>query len=293
MTSFGEILKHKRSSLGLSQKKFGELIGLKQSTIANYENGVRFPKGENLKKIAFHLKISIDEILLNNNNSPIDDLKDISFEEVQIRFVSALIEMNEDKALEIIKDFQHNWASVFVIYENIIKKSLYDIGVLWDLGRLSVVQEHFASQVCQKAISMLSYKLSIDNKANLSVICMTVNPEEHSLGIKIISETFKSMGITSYYIGSKVPTDHLIEALLVYKVRFLALSISMIEHIDSLINLIQVIRSESKLKDLVIVVGGRALENNFDLIIEKGADIYAKDSYELIKKINEVMNKIE
>lgn len=40
---FSELIKTYRKSKGMKQKEFGELIGKKQVTISNYENGVHYP----------------------------------------------------------------------------------------------------------------------------------------------------------------------------------------------------------------------------------------------------------
>jgi len=160
LNSFGENLKKYRVSLGLSQKELGERVGLNQTTIANYENNVRFPKGNNLKKLAHLLNMSIDGLLLPNNTHSIIDLDDVFYEASQRKFIKALFDWDEYSALEIIKNLQQSSSNILYIYEKVIKKSLYDIGELWSLGRLSVIQEHYATQVCQKAVTFLSHSLT-------------------------------------------------------------------------------------------------------------------------------------
>lgn len=285
MSSFGENLKAYRKSLGLGQKEMGNLLGLKQSTIANYENGVRFPKKENLNNLASMLNVSIDSLMDEKITSDPYPITESLYDVAQKQFIQALLNWNENKALEIIKNFSEHTVSVFSLHEKIIKKTLYDIGELWSLGRLSVIQEHYATQVCHKAVSMLSHQVDAKVHSNLTAICMTVNPEEHNLGARIISDALNFIGIKSYFIGTKVPTDQLLQALDIYNITYLVLSVSLNAHLDGMANLIQMIRTDGRFTHLTIIVGGRAFIGNEHLALEYGADIYAKDSIEVIDKL--------
>ena len=63
MTSFGDNLKRIRTQLNMNQKDLGDKLGIGQTTIANYEKGVRFPTGELLKRIGEVLNVSIDQLM--------------------------------------------------------------------------------------------------------------------------------------------------------------------------------------------------------------------------------------
>ena len=54
-------LKQLRESKGISQTQLANLVGLKQTTISQYENGSRKPNLNKAKKIADALNISLDD----------------------------------------------------------------------------------------------------------------------------------------------------------------------------------------------------------------------------------------
>ncbi len=60
MNLFAQRLREFRNEAGLSQKKFGEYLGLKSTSYPNYEKYNTYPKIEDLKKIAIMLDISLD-----------------------------------------------------------------------------------------------------------------------------------------------------------------------------------------------------------------------------------------
>lgn len=65
MANLSQIIKNKRESIGISQKKLGNACGLSDSEIMKIENGVRKkPNWENLCKIAQALNFHPFEFLL-------------------------------------------------------------------------------------------------------------------------------------------------------------------------------------------------------------------------------------
>ncbi|MFV0516523.1 MAG: helix-turn-helix domain-containing protein [Aminipila sp.] len=57
--SIGENIKNARKSKGLSQSELGAALSVSQAMIAQYENGVRNPKFETIKKIAEKLDVPL------------------------------------------------------------------------------------------------------------------------------------------------------------------------------------------------------------------------------------------
>lgn len=64
--SFGAKLKACRKELSLSQKEFGQKIGVAESTVSLYESNKRFPDADTLKIISSLLGVSIDYLLGNS-----------------------------------------------------------------------------------------------------------------------------------------------------------------------------------------------------------------------------------
>ena len=63
--SFGAKLKSCRKNMSLSQKEFGQKIGVAESTVSLYESNKRFPDADTLKKISTLFGVSLDYLLGN------------------------------------------------------------------------------------------------------------------------------------------------------------------------------------------------------------------------------------
>lgn len=66
-------LKRHREASNLSQQEFAKLLGVKQSTVAMWENGSNKPRHSSLVKIAEFFHISIDELAGNTDDDDAPD----------------------------------------------------------------------------------------------------------------------------------------------------------------------------------------------------------------------------
>ncbi len=70
--NIGEYIKKARQEKGLSQKALGQLLGVSQQHIAQYESGKRTPKFGTAQKIATALDVDINDLLASTlEDSPI------------------------------------------------------------------------------------------------------------------------------------------------------------------------------------------------------------------------------
>jgi len=277
MTSFGDNLKTIRTQLNMNQKDLGEKLGVGQTTIANYEKGVRFPTGELLKRIGEVLNVSIDQLMGHQivNMTLASEALDIkAFNE---KLKKCLIEGNEQEALYMIWQLNPSKENILIIYEDILLQVMVEIGQMWERGEVNVAVEHFATEVVHKILSMTSTISGDVPKGKHRVLCMSFNSEPHTIGMRMISEYFSWLGITSYYIGTSVPTDSVTMMLKSKKVDVLALSATMPYHLDGIKNLIEVIKRDHGLKSLKIILGGQAFQYNQEVWKDLGADGYANN----------------
>ena len=56
-------LKKRRKALGLTQAKLAEIIGVRQTTLSQYENGDCFPRRDKLEEIANALGCEVKDLL--------------------------------------------------------------------------------------------------------------------------------------------------------------------------------------------------------------------------------------
>mgnify|MGYP005828186581 CR=1 FL=1 len=72
INSIGYNLRMLRFKHNLTQKQVAEATGISINSISVYENDKRFPKKEEIQKLADFYKADIDEILIGNNRPTSD-----------------------------------------------------------------------------------------------------------------------------------------------------------------------------------------------------------------------------
>ena len=79
---FGENLKKLRTARGLTQKEFGERVGLSKAVVSKYENSMGYPSLDTLIKIAAFFGVSTDYIL-GAANKKILDVSGLTDEQIE------------------------------------------------------------------------------------------------------------------------------------------------------------------------------------------------------------------
>ena len=99
-------LKELREKAGYSQQSFADAIGVKQSTVGNWEAGAREPKLEVMQKLADLFDVSVD-YLIGRDNTPkprkeAEQKKEISDEDIKFALFGGDV---TDEAYEDVKRF--------------------------------------------------------------------------------------------------------------------------------------------------------------------------------------------
>lgn len=209
------------------------------------------------------------------------------FDSKQKEFLSFLIKGDHTTCSNIAKDVLST-TTLNNLYENILKKSLYDVGEMWEYNKISVATEHLSSAIVEAILNEFYSSIISKNKINKTVIVACVESEFHQIGVKMINDIFEVNGWSSYFLGANTPTNELIIYAKSLNVDMIAISLSIYFHLPILEKMIQQIRKEFPV--LPILVGGQGFRHGGQNVLSKYENvIYQPDlnSAELfIKKIN-------
>lgn len=191
-------------------------------------------------------------------------------------FLNALILGNHSVCSELVHTYLTSQISIKALYEKIIKKSLYDIGDLWEYNKISVATEHMASAIVESILNQLYFELISKEKKNKTVVTTCVENEFHQIGIKMISDIFEMNGWNALFLGSNTPTSELISFIKSKNPDLLALSLSLYFNLPGLEKTIQKVRKE--FPELPILVGGQAfLHDGQDVLLKYENVVFRPD----------------
>ncbi|MGH4050331.1 MAG: cobalamin-dependent protein [Clostridium sp.] len=284
MHYLGEHLKSLRNGKNLKQKDLAYILGLAQTTVANYESGIRFPNQATLKNIADYFHVSLDELLgreiLDYNLNDTEYL--LKLEEAQESFLKDLMEDNNHAATELIMELAKGGIQVKDIYRVIFEKSLLMIGVLWENGQVSIAQEHFFLHTIETNMNQLNAFIQKKSSNSSNVLMALPASELHEIPLKMAKDLLDMDGWKTYYLGNNTPIYSIVETLEIYSCQLLVMSATMQYNVATIENVIKLIKSKTKLKNVKIIVGGNAFDKNPNLWHEIGADGFARNLQELV-----------
>ncbi len=279
-----------------------KILGLAQTTIANYEQNIRFPNETNLMRIADFFDVSLDYLLgrrnvLINTNSSYSNSADntiygdqlICLSSIAAHYLQALLSKNKTLAIKIILTAFQQGVPVSDLYMKVLEPTLKEIGRLWECNQIYVAQEHYFSEITQLIISKLYLDTMPTYSKNSKVVTMAVNGEYHHIGIKIVTNLLELDGWKSFYLGVNIPSESLIKTIEEEKADVLVISATMSFNINSVDTLINTIRLTKSCKNIKIMVGGNAFNTDESLWKAVGADAYSANGVDAVKVANDLV----
>lgn len=191
-------------------------------------------------------------------------------------FLDALILGNYSQCSALAHSYLANQNSIKELYEYIIKKSLYNVGELWEYNKISVSTEHLASSVVEAIMNQLYLEIISTERNEKTVVAACVENEFHQIGIKMISDVFEMNSWNALFLGSNTPTADLLSFIKLRNPDLVAISLSLYFNLPSLEKMIQKVQKE--FPNLPILVGGQAfLHGGEDVLLKYDNVVYKPD----------------
>ena len=193
-----------------------------------------------------------------------------------IEFQEYLLSGNYEKCSEFIKNILEENQDIKYIYDEILKKSLYRIGELWEANKISVATEHLASAIVETILSEASYKILSQNQINKTVVVACTENEFHQVGVKMVSDIFQQNGWIVHFLGANTSSDDLLQMIEKVNPDILALSLSIPFNLPTLDKMLD--RIKTRFPNLFILTGGQAfLHGGFDVLEKYNKIVYKSD----------------
>jgi methanogenic corrinoid protein MtbC1 len=306
MIDFAARLRELRVTADLRQKDLAAALGVAQTTIANYEQGARFPDESNLRRIADYFNVSLDYLMGRTDVNLV--AKDVQYPGGYYReqeealspmsplaqeYLELLLAGKREEASKLVHTAVKEGQGVGEIYRNVFERTLKEIGVMWMQNRVDVAMEHYFSASTQLIMSQL-YPYIIEaarEKKNTVCLAMAVCGEFHDIGARMVADFLEMDGWKTFFLGNNLCNDDIVKAVVDHKPDLLALSATMFYNVESIARAVRAIRAVDGLRDVVILVGGRPFNQDPELWKKVGADGFAANAEEAVKLADRLPKK--
>lgn len=289
---FSAKMKELRKERGLTQKAVANALGIGQTTVANYENGSRFPDLEKLSEVADFYKVTVDELLgrltfrqqgemeeRNSRDQPLYEFQD---------YMKSLIDVDKMKIREIVLNLIDSNLSLHEIYKNYLVRALKETGTLWEKEEMPIWKEHFISETTLEYMALIKSQQITEIETVQPLLAIVPGAETHSIGIRMISDELEMIGYQVIFLGNNIPADNILAAIRENKPAAVLMSVTMRQHIDSVTLLIDKIKQSFGTNAPAILIGGAAFEQMNYVEMVTGADKYCKDYQDIEKNLKRI-----
>ena len=221
-----------------------------QTTVANYEQGTRFPDARLLTAIADSFDVSLDYLFGRT-----DDVRSTAGPAAADRYVELLIKGKGEQAAELALDASRRGRDVRALYERLLTPALEEIGRLWEVGRIDVAQEHYATGVTRSVMERLRAGAPPAAPNGHAVVCVSAGGDHHDLGLRMVADYFAMDGWAVHYLGALVPIADVVAAVAREGADLLALSVTLPSHAEDARALAAAVAADGRAR---VLVGGRA-----------------------------------
>lgn len=136
----------------------------------------------------------------------------ISADEVRAcadRYRDALLARDDRQARAIVEDLAGRGARIVDIYTSVFAPALQEIGDLWSLDRLTVAEEHYATELTVQLLGLLAPdRRQPATRGRLAVVSASPD-EQHALGARMLADLLERAGWEVIALGAAAPADAL------------------------------------------------------------------------------------
>lgn len=205
---------------------------------------------------------------------------------IALKYLNYLLQNDRYNAIKYLNDLVGSELTLDQLFLEIIQIVQYEIGRLWQINKISVAQEHYCTAVNQYAISTFYSKLfSLSQKKHVKIISTCATGELHEMGIRMLTELLELRGFDTYYYGANLPINDLLKSVQDIKPEYLLISVTMLDNIRNVKNIIDLIHRTPDHK-IKIIVGGYPFNLNTNLWKELGADSMATSLEDILKLLH-------
>ena len=291
MSDFATRLKELRMGRGLRQKDLATVLGLAQTTIANYEQKLRFPDEPMLVRIADFFSVSLDHLLGRDAAGSEKALpggipgaaEAAEFSGLALEYFELLQKEGIGAARARLREALDGGMDRKEIYLRVFAPALREVGRRWAAGLLSVGDEHAFSEATQRLMAHFAPGPGSLAPGRGRCLVLAANGELHVIGARMVADFLSLAGFDVRFAGGNLSIGHALEMLRASPPALLALSVTLPECVNAAQDLIRAIRADRTLARIRILAGGEALDGHGIPASKIGADAYGIDANEAVK----------
>jgi methanogenic corrinoid protein MtbC1 len=169
-------------------------------------------------------------------------------------FLASILDGDRQKAQAYAREVFERRGVAF-LYEQVVEPALREVGRLWYANRISVADEHLATNMAEFAVASLYPRFSWPARGP-KVLLACAGGERHEFGVRMVADLLALDGWDDRFLGGDVPSEDLARSAQRFAPRVVAISVTLATHLPATKEAIRLVRSA--LPPARVLVGGLA-----------------------------------
>lgn len=200
--------------------------------------------------------------------------------EFKERYLKSILTGNESNALRLIDEALRVGVTPRNIYLHVLMPAQADLGELWMAGRITIAEEHRATQVTLHAMAGLKQRTKPKPPIGKRAVLTSLTNDPHVVGGRVVSDFLYMDGWEVDYLGANTPKKELISFVQQVKADLVGISVTLAEVMPeaaAAIRELKALKTPPK-----VLIGGTVIVTHPEQVKTLGADGIAKDAGEAI-----------
>ena len=199
----------------------------------------------------------------------------------------AIIEGDSQRAILLVNESIKMGIEAKEILNRAILKGSEEVGILYEEGEYFLPDLLMTGDAINAATELLKSSFGQESELESKGIILigTVEGDIHDLGKSLVVSLLKGQGFDVFDLGSDVPPEEFLRKAKELNPKLIGLSGLMTVSISKMIETVNLLKSEN-IQSRIIIGGGILSKESCEMV---GADDFAKDGWEGVKKINKLI----
>lgn len=216
-------------------------------------------------------------------NDPIDAA---SLQAMEQAYLQSLLKGDRVQAQKLILDtFDRRFGDIRDIYLQVFQPSLYEIGRLWEIGQISIAQEHLATAITQSVLSALYARADLPSSLDQHAIVACLSGNYHEIGPRMLADFLQMAGYNTRFLGANTPEDCLLQMIEEIKPAVIGLPATTASQVEAVRLTIEHLRADFTSYRPIVMVGGLAFNLSQGLWKTVRADVWGENAGQAIDRL--------
>ncbi len=177
--------------------------------------------------------------------------------DIHERFLAALLAADAVAAGEVVREALASGMDGYGVLDDVLAPSLYEVGRRWELGEVSIADEHLATAIAHRVlVAVYPVLVEADPRTRERVLMAGAEGEEHVLGLRMAADVLEGAGFDVQFAGGALPLHALLQAIDRHRPRIVGLSATFAVDRGALRDAVKTLRAE--MPEVGILLGGAA-----------------------------------